>query len=121
MHPLTGKQPLLQSVVSALRGFAHLSRARNFLLLCLGALCAQLLLGLVEAPLLGHVLVALCSLITISLEMINTAIEEFADVLVREHHPGVAKTKEIAAGAVLLMTITTALAVLFFISPSLSL
>lgn len=41
----------------------------------------------------------------ISAELINTAIEELADALIQEHHPGVARVKELAAAGVLTLCI----------------
>lgn len=108
MHPQLGKQSLPQSIKSAMRGLAHGCHTRNTVLLLVGALGAQILLAWNRNSIVSeHLVVGLASLVTIALELMNTSIEELSDVLVREHHPGIAKTKEIAAGAVLLMALST--------------
>jgi diacylglycerol kinase len=48
-------------------------------------------------------------------EGFNSAIEELSDVVSSEPHPGIARTKDIAAGAVLIATIAAvAIAILVF-------
>lgn len=46
-----------------------------------------------------------CILAVLALELINTAIEELSDVLIKEHHPGIAKVKELASAAVLIASL----------------
>lgn len=41
-----------------------------------------------------------------SIELTNTAIEEIVDSFVTSHHPGAKKAKDVAAGAVLVSSIT---------------
>jgi len=48
-------------------------------------------------------------------EGFNSAIEELSDTVSPEHHPGIARTKDIAAGAVLIAAIAASvIAVLIF-------
>lgn len=44
--------------------------------------------------------------LVISLELTNTAIEELVDSFTEDEHPGAKKAKDVAAGAVLLASIT---------------
>jgi diacylglycerol kinase (ATP) len=60
-----------------------------------------------------QVIVLLSCAVTLAAEMFNTAIEELSDALVQEHHPGIAKTKELAASAVLLLSIATLLITIY--------
>lgn len=54
-------------------------------------------------------LVLLCIGFVIGMEMLNTALEKLCDVVHREYHPGIRKTKDIAAGAVLVSAIIAAI------------
>ena len=45
--------------------------------------------------------VCFCTAFVITMEMLNTAIENLCDVVHKEVHPGIEKVKDIAAGAVL--------------------
>jgi diacylglycerol kinase len=46
--------------------------------------------------------IALCTAMVLSLEMINTAIEKICNIVHKEQHPGIKMIKDLAAGAVLL-------------------
>jgi diacylglycerol kinase len=52
-------------------------------------------------------LVLFCIGLVISLEMINSAIEKFCDMISTDFHPGIKIIKDVAAGAVLLASITS--------------
>ena len=52
-------------------------------------------------------LVLFCIGLVISLEMINSAIEKFCDMITTDFHPGVKIVKDVAAGAVLVASITS--------------
>ncbi len=107
MHPLGTKQPLHRSLRSALRGFTHAATERNFILLLGASIIACALLIFYQVPMAGRVLVLTLCAATLAAEIFNTAIEELSDALVQEHHPGIAKTKELSASAVLLLALTT--------------
>lgn len=53
--------------------------------------------------------VLICIGIVISLEIINTAIENFVDLVEPNHHPKAGAIKDLAAGAVLIFSIISAL------------
>lgn len=62
-------------------------------------------------------LVWLCFGLVLTLELINTAIEELLDHLHPEKHPAIGKAKDIAAGAVLLACIISGVAGLYIFLP----
>lgn len=49
--------------------------------------------------------ILLCTGFVLSMEMVNTALEQLCDVVHKEYHPGIKLTKDIAAGAVLVSAI----------------
>lgn len=49
--------------------------------------------------------VLLCFALVLTTETINTALEALADAVHPEHHPGIGKAKDLAAGAVLIAAI----------------
>ena len=54
-------------------------------------------------------IVLICIGVVLALEIINTAIESFVDLVEPNHHPVAGKIKDLAAGAVLVFSIITAL------------
>lgn len=54
-------------------------------------------------------IILICIGIVLSLEIINTAIESFVDLVEPNHHPIAGKIKDLAAGAVLVFSIISAL------------
>ena len=60
-------------------------------------------------------LVALCMGCVLSAEMMNTALESFVDHLHPDLHPMVARAKDCAAGAVLVMSMTSVGVLIFLI------
>ena len=51
----------------------------------------------------------LCIGAVISMEALNSALEELADALHPDHHPGIGRAKDLAAGAVLFVAVVAAL------------
>ncbi len=109
------KRTFLQSLNNATEGFIHVVKnernmrfhfAVGFLVLLVGVF---LNLSRIEWMIL-------CGAVTFVLfaEMVNTAIEELADLIKGSLHPGVARLKDISAGAVLLAAVN-AIVVGFFV------
>jgi len=63
------------------------------------------------------VAVLLCIGLVLSMEMLNTAIEQLCDVVHKEYHPGIKVTKDIAAGAVLVSAVIAAVCGAFIFIP----
>jgi undecaprenol kinase len=87
----------------AIRGLAHALRAEASLkvqaAVLLGAFAA---LALLRPPPVWWALVALSSAAVIGAELLNTAIEELADLLHPDTHPRIRVVKDCAAAAVLI-------------------
>ena len=64
-------------------------------------------------------LVLFCIGLVISLEMINSAIERFCDLVTTDFHPGIRIIKDVAAGAVLVASITSLIIGLIIFIPAL--
>jgi len=87
----------------ALRGFAHALRSEASLRLqALAGAAALLVLLLVRPPAVWWALVLLASAAVVAAELLNTAIEQLADVLHPQQSPGVRTVKDCAAAAVLI-------------------
>jgi diacylglycerol kinase len=54
------------------------------------------------------IVVSLCIGLVLFAELVNTALEKFADVIQKEHHPEIKLVKDIAAAAVLVLAICSA-------------
>ena len=61
--------------------------------------------------------VIFCSILVLSLEMLNTAIEKLCDLVTSDFHPQVMVIKDVAAGAVLVSAAGSMLAGLFIFLP----
>jgi undecaprenol kinase/diacylglycerol kinase (ATP) len=64
-------------------------------------------------------LVLFCIGLVISLEMINSAIERFCDLVTTDFHSGIKIIKDVAAGAVLVASITSLIIGLIIFIPAL--
>ena len=64
-------------------------------------------------------LVLFCIGLVISLEMINSAIEKYCDLVTTDFHPGIKIIKDIAAGAVLVASIMSLVIGLIIFIPAL--
>lgn len=63
-------------------------------------------------------LVLFCIGLVLSLEMINTAIEKFCDLVTTDFHPAIKIIKDVAAGAVLVASIFSLVIGLFIFIPA---
>ncbi len=98
-----------------MRGWLHASTERNFRLLIVAGIIAITLLAFFAVPVPERIVIIVLIFVTLVAEIFNTAIEELADALVQEHHPGIAKVKELAAGGVLLLSLFTFFLTLYYI------
>src|SRR4030095_14994609 len=109
-----------RSVVFALRGINQFfSRDRNGKIqLVIGG--TAILLGFtVSLTSCQWMLILFCIGLVISLEMINSAIERYCDLVTTNFHPGIKVIKDVAAGAVLVASITSLIIGLIIFIPAL--
>ena len=94
---------LAQSVGSSLKGAKHGFTGRNFrLLVCFGLAALALALYLPLTATERYIVIILIAIVLAG-ELFNSAIEELADVVTLDHHEGIARTKELCAGAMLIL------------------
>jgi len=98
---------LFTSFTHALRGIAYVFRNENNFRIQVGAACVVVVLMNVFTLSRVEILVLiLIMLLVLMLEIVNTAIEKFLDLLKPRMHGHVAVIKDVMAGAVLLSSIT---------------
>ena len=73
----------------------------------------------VSLPSFQWLLVLFCIGLVISLEMINSAIEKYCDLVTTDFHPGIKTIKDVAAGAVLVASIMSLIVGLLIFIPAL--
>lgn len=96
---------VIQSTANSTKGISHGVHGRNFrILLFVGALVLALTFWFPLVTTERLIVIILVALM-LSAELFNSAIEELSDVLIKEHHPGIARVKEMAAGAVMILGI----------------
>lgn len=95
------------------------SRDRNGKIQLVIGLTAIILGFTVSLSSIQWILVLFCIGLVISLEMINSAIEKYCDLVTTNFHPGIKIIKDVAAGAVLVASITSLIIGLIIFIPAL--
>jgi diacylglycerol kinase len=111
------QQTFIQSVKHALNGMTYffLHERNGKLQLCIAITVVTIAVGLgVSTTEWGTLL--LCIAFVISAEMVNSAIERLCDVVQEEYHPVIKIVKDVAAGAVLFISIVAVIigCIIFF-------
>ena len=108
------------AVLFALQGIRQFfSRDRNGKIQLVIGIIAIILGFTVSLTSYQWLLVLLCIGMVISLEMINSAIEKYCDLVTTDFHPGIKIIKDVAAGAVLVASIMSLIIGLIIFIPAL--
>lgn len=102
------KQSLGRSFNSAWKGWRHVLTERNFVIQILVGLAAVFLSIMLDLSREDKMIVLLLCAFVLSAEAMNSACERILDLVVKEHHPEVARIKETLAGAVLIYSLVAA-------------
>lgn len=109
---------LRKSFRYALRGvrelFLHTPNARIHLLATLAVIIAGVLFGVTPTQ---WMLLIVCIVLVLSLEAINSALEQLADRVSTDYSPLIRNAKDLAAGAVLIAAIGAAIIGLWIFIP----
>lgn len=103
----------------ALRGIAAFAREPHARIHFVAALAVAALAAWLRVPRAHEALLALAVGLVLAAEAANSALEALADRVAPDHHPLVAKAKDVAAGGVLLAALAAALAGLLVLGPPL--
>lgn len=108
-----------QAVFFAYNGIVRAFKSeRNFRFQLFAAFVVMTLAVLLSVSLLETVVLLLVIAVTLTLELINTAIEHVVDLVTTDEHPQAKAAKDIAAGAVLVFSIfAVIIGVLIFYEP----
>ena len=109
-----------RSVEFALQGVKQFfSRDRNGKIQTVIGITAIILGCIVSLSSVQWLLVLFCIGLVISLEMINSAIEKYCDLVTTDFHPGIKVIKDVAAGAVLIASLMSLVIGLIIFIPAL--
>jgi undecaprenol kinase/diacylglycerol kinase (ATP) len=109
----------LNSLHFALQGAQKFfSTERNGQIQTVFGIAAIVLGAIVSISPFQWLLVLFCIGLVISLEMINTAIEKFCDLVTTDFHPRIKIIKDVAAGAVLMASVFSLLVGLIIFIPA---
>jgi len=109
----------INAVLFALQGMKQFfSRDRNGQIQMVIGITTIILGFTVSLSSYQWLLVMFCIGLVISLEMINSAIERFCDLVTTDFHPGIKIIKDVAAGAVLVASITSLIIGLIIFIPA---
>lgn len=100
--------PFFKSFKYAIKGIQLSLKQRNMKVLVVSAFITIVFGFVFKITLTEWYVVLICIGVVISLEIINTAIENFVDLVEPNHHPKVGAIKDLAAGAVLVFSIISA-------------
>lgn len=102
------QQTFIQSVKHALNGMTYffLHERNSKLQLCITITVVAIAFGLGVST-TQWIILLLCFALVLGAEMLNTAIERLCDVVQEEYHPVIKIVKDVAAGAVLFVSIIT--------------
>jgi len=110
----------LRSVIFAFHGVKQFfSRERNGKIQTVFGITAIVLGFTVSLSSFQWLLVLFCIGLVISLEMINSAIEKYCDLVTTDFHPRIKVIKDVAAGAVLVASLTSLVIGLIIFIPAL--
>jgi diacylglycerol kinase len=98
----------VRSFVFAGRGVALTARGRNFRVMVLCAVAAVVVGFLRGLDRVEWSLIVVCIGVVLAMEAMNTAVEALADAVHPDRHPGIARAKDAAAGASLIVSIAAA-------------
>lgn len=102
------KPPLYKSFLNAFRGvFLMIKTERNFQIELLAFVINLFLIFYLKFTSIDAVLVLMASVAVLSAEIFNTAIEKICDIIQPDFDKRIGFIKDIAAGAVILVAITS--------------
>ena len=105
----------LKSFVFAFRGIISGFSGRNFRIQFVAAILAVMAGLYLGITMLEWSLIVICIIVVLAAELFNTALEKLCDKLHPDIHPEIGSVKDLAAGAVLLLSIgAAAIGVLIF-------
>lgn len=109
----------LNSADFALKGIRRFfSNERNGQIQAVFGLAAIILGFILSISAFQWLLVLFCIGLVISLEMINSAIENFCDLVTTDFHPGIKIIKDVAAGSVLVASLFSLITGLLIFIPA---
>lgn len=110
----------LNSFVFAFRGMGHCLRHEKNFRIQFGAAIVVIACGIYfQISTMEWVSILICISMVLGLEMVNSTIEKIANFISPDYHPGIKIIKDLAAGAVLLVSIISAIIGLFIFLPKL--
>lgn len=111
---------LFKSIVFAIQGIRQFFLINRNAKIQIAMGVTAIALGVtVSLSSLQWLLVLLCIGFVISLEMINSAIERYCDLVTTDFHPGIKIIKDVAAGAVLVASLMSLVIGLIIFIPAL--
>lgn len=98
-------KPFFRSFGFAFKGIAFSLKQRNFRIMLSSAVLAILCGFFFHVTITEWCIIIICCGLVLALEIINTAIEFFVDLVHPDFHPVAGKIKDLAAGAVFVFSL----------------
>ena len=112
------KQSISKAFINAFNGMRYffLHERNGKIQIAIAALVVASAVGL-GVPTMHVVIVLLCVAMVIGAEMVNCAVENLCNMVQEEYHPVIKVVKDVAAGAVLLIALTSTAIGLYIFLP----
>jgi diacylglycerol kinase (ATP) len=111
------KHSIFMSFGFAFQGIAHALKERNFVLHIVSTILVVLLGFLFHVTTAEWCILILCTGVVLTAELVNTAIEKLVNMVSPEFNPRAGEIKDIAAAAVLVFSIASAIIALLIFVP----
>ena len=114
------KHSLFSAFGFAIKGLGAASKERNFRLHLISTLLVIILSSLLNITKVEWLIILICIGMVLGMEVINTAIEEIVNFISPEYHLNAGRIKDLAAAAVLIVSIVAFIIALIIFLPYLS-
>ena len=101
----------------ALKGIGEASKGNNFRYQLIAAVLVIVMAIYLKVSLMEWIILTLCIGLVLMAECFNTAVEALVDLVSPDHHHLAGKVKDVSAGAVLIMALSTAAIGLIIFGP----
>lgn len=104
------QQPILKAFINAFNGMKYffLHERNGKIQLCIAATVVVLAIGLGVST-TDWIALLICIAMVLSMEMLNSALEKLSDLVKKDYHPVIKTVKDMAASAVLFVSLIAAI------------
>ena len=107
----------LFGIQHAVKGISKGYRGSNFRVMLSTSIIVVAMCSLLQTTIAEWTMITICIMATLAAELMNTAIEKLCDYITTEYHTKIGEIKDLAAGAVLILSIGSGIIGLMILAP----